>query len=38
MSRIYRVAIVVPTVLALVNLVLAAAAVASPCLPGDFGC
>lgn len=39
MSRISRrLALVVPTVFALLSLVLAARAAAGPCLPSDFGC
>lgn len=38
MFRAYRVLVVVPAVIAMLNLVLAIVAVAGPCMPGDFGC
>ena len=37
MSRTYRIALLVPAVLALLN-VIALAAIGSPCMPGDFPC
>ena len=38
MSRLYRVAVFVPAILAIMNVVLAVVASAGPCLPGDAGC
>ena len=38
MSRSYRILVLVPAILAILNFGLAAMVAGGPCLPGPFGC